>query len=251
LQDAGRLQQADVLLTALLEERVPSFLGRVRRGNAGRMDTKEVLADKTPIEASLLAGAVRIQRAASSTGEAQRSHLRGAVDALLPVADVARDLPVYHQLMSVAYFRLGEVEKGHAHVDAMLRRKDPATDMQAYEILRELGFTGRAAEVLEALHARGDETWRHRAAWERSVMARTHEEKAHWLERCDPSQEPVQRARMENRAHLAAGEGRCDEADATFAIVARAHETDPGARATPPTCGGPSSCSRRPCVRIH
>jgi tetratricopeptide (TPR) repeat protein len=229
LQDAGRLQQADVLLTALLEEQIPSFLGRVRRGNAGRMDTKEVLADKTPTEASLLAGAVRIQRAASSTGEAQRSHLRGAVDALLPVADVARNLPVYHQLTSVAYFRLGEVDKGHAHVDAMLRRKDPATDMQAYEILRELGFAERAAEVLEALYARGDETWRYRAAWERSVMARTHEEKGHWLERCDPTQEPVQRARMENRAHLAADEGRCDEADATFAIVARAHETDPGA----------------------
>jgi tetratricopeptide (TPR) repeat protein len=229
LQDAGRLQEADVLLTALLEEQVPSFLGRVRRGNAGRMDVGEVLADKTPTEASLLLGAVRIQRAASSTGEAQRSHLRGAVDALLPVADVARNLPVYHQLTSVAYFRLGEVDKGHAHVDAMLRRKDPATDMQAYEILRELGFAERAAEVLEALYARGDETWRYRAAWERSVMARTHEEKGHWLERCDPTQEPVQRARMENRAHLAADEGRCDEADATFAIVARAHETDPGA----------------------
>ncbi len=228
LQGAGRLQEADVLLTALLEEQVPSFHGRVRRGNAGRMDAREALADKTPVEAALLVGSVRIQRAAESTSEVQRSHLRGAVDALLPMADVARNLPVYHQLMSVAYFRLGEENKGHAHVDAMLQRKDPATDMQAYEVLRELGFAGRAAEVLEALYARGDEAWRYRAAWERSLLARTHEERRLWLERCDPTREPIQRARMENGAHLAANEGRCEEADATFALVARAHETEPG-----------------------
>ncbi|MDI1450960.1 hypothetical protein [Polyangium sp. 6x1] len=277
--EAGDLDKADAILTALVNERLPDFQeaqrafraaslkvenrieGELRTGKVpsallsklqGATEAQErelvqayiseqfrndptlaslqaeFLRHEAVIPASISLGMVKLRRASTTTGDAQRTLLVEAERAFLALGGEAAGDPTYHLGLGQVYHRLGKAKEGDAELEGVLQKKVPTLSMGVANAYRELGLEPKAREVVEAVYndSSVEQEKRYQAASLRANLSTGLEDREKWLGLADPSSPYVKTQLLQVKGVRAVSQGNLAEADRAFAEEAAFHEKD-------------------------
>lgn len=283
--EAGNLDEADAILTALVKERVPDFQeaqralraasltienridGELRTGKVpgdllaklqGATEAQEreliqgyiaeqfrsdpalaslqaaLLRHEAVIPASISLGMVKLRRAATTTGDAQRALLEEAERAFLALRGEAAGDPLYHLGLGQVYHRLGRAADGDAELEGVLQKKDPVLSLGVANAYRELGLEHKARQVVEAVYndTSVEQDKRYGAAALRANVSMDLADREKWLGLADPSSPYIKVQLLQVKGTRAVTEGNLAEADKAFAAEAAFHEKDATRTAT-------------------
>lgn len=178
----------------------------------------EYLMRGAAVPASLALGMIKLQRAASASGDERKALLDQAERSFLAIRNEAAGDPRFHLALAQVYHRLGKTEEGEKEMASVLERKDPALELRVADTYRSLGLHSRARQVARAVYDRStaDAPVRYEAAQSLSVLVTELDEEEDWLRRSDPDSPVVRNSLAHVQGERLLRDGKAAEADQKF-----------------------------------